>query len=227
MTQEYTPIPTGIIFDPEVSRPVLRTYARLRALAWNHGYTKTDPIKVDEVCRIAGLEERQLYNHIAALRKARWLQVKNTAPKIVEFKFPLTENTRLMDQLDQRLVDPEKLHEVIEKSLRLQQQLMEQGIKPGIARNLAMADEANTIQKYINAFIIERHKRNQNGSGHSITAGWLVRAITDKWEIDEGTPTEPIQRCSECGGWRPRWHANKWCSIRINQDSDEHIHYNN
>ena len=60
---------SGLLFHDDVPPVVLRTFARLYALAWKHHYDRTDRLKTDELLVLLDLTMRSLYRHLAALRK--------------------------------------------------------------------------------------------------------------------------------------------------------------
>jgi len=65
---KYAVAPAWLLYDVRISKAVLLTALRIYGLGWRHRYERTDPVTVEELCRITELERSSLYGHIAQLR---------------------------------------------------------------------------------------------------------------------------------------------------------------
>lgn len=64
---QYSIAPSWLLYSQDLPKPVLVTALRIYGLGWRHRYQYSDPITIDELCRVLGLERTQVYEHLAQL----------------------------------------------------------------------------------------------------------------------------------------------------------------
>ena len=73
----YANMPSGDLFDRELSDGLFRTLAQLHALAWQSRGERTPPATMEELAQLRGLRVRQMYTHLSELKKRRRIRVEN------------------------------------------------------------------------------------------------------------------------------------------------------
>ncbi len=87
----------ALLFHDDVPPVVLRTFARLYALAWKHRYDRTDRLTTDELLVLLNLPMRSLYRYLAALRELGVLEWASDGKHGYIFTFPKNYGVPLAD----------------------------------------------------------------------------------------------------------------------------------
>jgi hypothetical protein len=74
---QFVNTPAADVFNMDLPDPVYRTLAVLHGLAWQTKGERTPPTTVLELATLRGLQERQMYNHLRALKELRRIRVEN------------------------------------------------------------------------------------------------------------------------------------------------------
>lgn len=63
---DFVDVPVGLVYG-DLPAAVATTGMRIWGLGWSSGYVTAGPISEEEVCRICGVGQRQLYGHLRRL----------------------------------------------------------------------------------------------------------------------------------------------------------------
>lgn len=88
------PIPVGLLYG-DLPAVVIMTGVRIWGLGWRSGYVRAGPISEEEVCRICGVRQRQLYGHLQRLVGEGVLRYTRTGRQLV---FDLLETPEVEGQ---------------------------------------------------------------------------------------------------------------------------------
>lgn len=78
---------TWLLYEADLSAPVLRTVLRLLGLAWQHKYQRTPPYHEDVLAAVCGIERSTLFGHLREAVSKGVLRYTSASPgvKVVHF----------------------------------------------------------------------------------------------------------------------------------------------
>lgn len=83
----FVAVSTWLLYEADLSAPVLRTVQRLLGLAWQHKYQRTPPYHEDVLAAVCDVERSTLYGHLREAVSKGVLRYSSASPgvKVIEF----------------------------------------------------------------------------------------------------------------------------------------------
>ena len=162
---KFAVLPAWLLYDRQLSKPVLVTGGRIWGLGWRYRYEQTGPLTVEELCQICDVERSTLYGHLAQLTSAS------------VFSYTSTRRGELVFRFDVRPGEEPPAVRVVDGDLvtRLAEYVTERG-----ARHLVESYDEERIEAALLTY--ERGRE----TGEIRGTGWLIQAITKGWKVAPG-----------------------------------------